>query len=186
VRTLHPTSTLFGACALALAACGGSTSTAVTIESLVPADGEVTGWTEDPAAGAPGVEVAKNNTEVEAKIDGDAQPFIDKAFVAWARQNYIKDGFKLELRVWQMKDDATATSLYDDLVASYSLYKTQTWSNLSIGDAGRVADTGTTWWYNSRKKLYHVEVRVTQKSAMDATARTEGQSFITAVVAKIK
>lgn len=170
-----------------LAACGSSETppAATAIESLIPASGEIAGWSEDAAAGAPGVEVGKTPAEVEAKIDGDAEPFSAKSFVAWARQHYAKDGYQLELRIWQMKDDATAAALYDDLVVSVSLYSALTWSNVTVGDAGRVADSGTTWWANSRKKAYLVEARIQQKMAADPTARAEVESFAKAVVAKI-
>ncbi|MBI3180282.1 MAG: hypothetical protein HYZ27_11515 [Deltaproteobacteria bacterium] len=172
--------------ALCLIACGDSDPpSATTIESLVPASGEVSGWNEDPATGAPGVEVGKTHAEVEAKIDGDMEPFAAKSFVALARQHYAKDGYQLELRIWQMKDEATATALYSDLATTVSLYSALSWSNVSVGDAGRVADSGTTWWVNTRKKAYHVEARVSQKSVADATSRADVEAFAKAVVAKI-
>ncbi len=167
-------------------ACGGADSPAETaIESLVPASGEVSGWTEDSSTGSQGVEIGKTHAEVEAKIDGDMEPFAAKSFVALARQHYAKDGYQLELRVWQMKDAATAITLYDELATTVSLYSALSWSSISVGEAGRVADSGTTWWANARKKAYHLEARVSQKSVGDATSRAEVETFLKAVASKI-
>ena len=67
-------------------------------------------------------------------------------------------------------------------MANASQYKAVTWTDLAVGDAGRIADTGTTWWLNSRKGAYIIEAKI---SPLDATSRADIEALGIAVAAKI-
>jgi len=166
------------------AACGGSS---VAIDSLMPAPTEITGWSEDPAQGTAGVAVARTPAQAEALVDGDAAPFTAHNFVAFAWQQYQKDNYRLDLRIWQFADTAAATAIYDDLLTQSSLYSTATWNAEAAGDAGRIANTGTSWWINTRKHGYYVEAKMTTTppAAPDAAGRTDAEAFVSAVLGKI-
>ncbi len=166
------------------AACGGSS---VAINTLMPAPTAVAGWSEDPAQGGTGPKVARTPAEAEALVDGDAAPFTQHNFTAFAWQQYMKDTYRLDLRIWQFVDVEAAKAIYDDLPKQSSLYTSATWNPEAVGDAGRIADTGTSWWINTRKKGYYVEAKMTTNPpvAPDATGRADAEAFVNAVLAKI-
>ncbi|MFH1809478.1 MAG: hypothetical protein ABIJ09_12085 [Pseudomonadota bacterium] len=154
----------------------------IAIESLFPKNNEVGSWVEDTTKGQAGVQVASNYTEAWQAVDGDAESF-EQGMVAFGWEFYTNTTHTLELRVWQLKDAATCTSVYDSLVVDDPLYTSNTWTDVSsLGAAGRVADTGTQWWHNSRKAAYHIE---TKTMANDATGQDEAEKIINAVLAKI-
>jgi hypothetical protein len=172
---------------LALAAgCGGDDDT-VLIEDLCPADGEIAGFTEDTGAGAAGLEVADTSLEIEAMIDGDAVPFDEAGFVVFAREFYT-DGasYDVQQRVYQMPSAEVAAQLYADLVAERDLYSSNSWTDVAVGQGGRIADTnGTTWWLNAHDGVFYFEVRVNQATASDSVSRGHAEAFAAAVADKI-
>ena len=167
--------------------CGGDDDQPIDIESLFPADSAIGSFVEDGAAGAAGIEVANSAATIEALINGDAVPFNAAGFLVFARQHYTDGGsYSLEVRVYEMPDDATAASLYADLAINRDLYSTQVWSDLTIGAASRIANTnGTTWWLNAHKGAYYFEVRINQATTDDSVARGHGESFAGAIAAAI-
>lgn len=170
--------------AILTAACGGGSDAG--IETFFPADDEVAGWTENPAVGQAGVEVATSVAEAEALVNGDAESFSAAGFTAFARQHYVKaGGYQLELRIWEMNDAATAESIYADLAMNDSLYSIYTWETVAVGQAGRVADTGANWWVNARKGAYHIEAKINQMGTADPAARADVVAFVTAVAGAI-
>jgi hypothetical protein len=148
-----------------------------TFEELFPANGTVTGFTVSAT-----LQTAHTTLEVQNLIDGAADPFVAAGFTAFGRQGYRNGGYTVTLDVWQMKDAATAATVYTSLLTN-SLYASATWSDVAIGDGARIADTGTTWWVNVKKGSYHVQVRTTEAGAADPTARTNAINLATAVVA---
>jgi hypothetical protein len=170
---------------LGCAACGGSSS--LDLASLVPADNEVSGWTEDPADSNPGVVVAHNKNEAEALVDGDADPFSTNNFVAFAWQLYVQGDHVMDFRIWEMADAAACASLYSYLAEQVTTYKAATWSDETIGDMGRSAETATKWWINACADKYFLEAKVgmADGSAPDETAHSLGVAFLQAVAAKI-
>ena len=175
---------------ISLAVCmlgGACGSSSVAINTLMPAPADVAGWSEDAAQGTAGVAVARTPAEAEAFVDGDAAPFTAHSFIAFAWQQYTKDTYRLDLRIWQFADTAAATAIYDDLLTDSSLYSSAAWTPEAAGDAGRIADTGTSWWINTRKKGYYVEAKMTTNppAAPNATGRTDAEAFVNAVLAKI-
>jgi hypothetical protein len=167
--------------AVTLAGCGSTAS--ATIDSFFPGQNEVSTYVEDTTVGQPGVEVAHGATAIEALVDGDATSFNAKGVVAFAWQHYVKANLKVDARVWQMQDVANATDTYSYLVANDNLYKSNSWTDVSVGDAGRIANTGSSWWVNSRKGKYLVEVRLT--GSTDTAAHDDAVVFAKAMVAKI-
>jgi hypothetical protein len=177
----------FGA-VLALSACGSSSDTKTfEIKSAFPAASASGGWIEDPDAldfysqtNPAGVSVATTNAQATAMIDGDADPFTSRGFVAMGDEFYKNTiggtPATLELRVWQMPSTTVATSVYDAMASTY------TWTAASFGDAGRSRDTGVSWYYQVRKGVYFVDLRDLRPNT-SAAIKTSGETFLAAVVA---
>lgn len=83
------------------------------VEKYVPADNEVAGWVEDPAVGAAGVEAGYTYDEIVAIIDGSQEPYAAAGCKGFAKQDYKKGTFTFTLEIWEMKDTATAKSMFD-------------------------------------------------------------------------
>jgi hypothetical protein len=133
--------------------------------------------------GKAGVEVAKSATAIEALIDGDAAPFNDKGALALGWEHYQAGASKIDARVFQMKTATSAQETFDYLVASVPLYQANTWTAVAaVGDAARVADTGSSWWFNARRSVFIIELKITPK---DATTRADVEAFAKAMAAKI-
>jgi hypothetical protein len=167
--------------ALALAACGGSSSSsAPDIKTFFPASNEVVGWTQ---VAAKPLQVGVGATGASDLVDGAADPFITQGLVQLAMASYDKGNDVLDLRVWQMKDAASAASVYTALLGN-SLYSANTWGTCptAIGSDCRIADTGGHWWVNTRKGAYHVEALIAPK---DASTDDDAIAFLQAVLAKI-
>lgn len=165
---------LFAAAVSLAVGCGPAAPPA--IDGFFPADSAVGSWVKDPAS--PTVQVAKTNTAIEALINGDAAPFIAKGTVAFAWGKYQSGAYRIDARVWQMKSTANATETFAYLLTDAPLYKANTWTDVTIGEAGRIADTGSTWWVNARKGSYILEVKA---SAKDATTRADAEAFAKAM-----
>jgi hypothetical protein len=166
---------------MVLGACssdGGTTTK--TFEELFPTENEVAGFTVDSSKG--GLKVARTVAAVQGLIDGDADPFTTPTvlFAAFGRQYYKVGDKSVELRIWQMKDAATAQSIYTDLLDD-PLYTSTTWTDTPIGEAGRIDNTGSRWWVNARKGAFYVEVSI-NAPASDQTARGQALALETAVV----
>lgn len=170
-------------CCIALVVFGcGPTTPPVTMATFFPADNEVGAWVADTTVATPGLRVGKTTAAIELLVDGDAAPFTAKGVLSLGWEKYASGAYKLDARVWQMKDLANATDTYDGLPTSGTVYSANTWADLAVGQAGRIADTGTRWWLNARKSAFIVELKV---EAKDATTRTEIETFAKAIAAKI-
>lgn len=166
-----------------LCACGPSTPSTPSIDKFFPADNEVGSWAADTTVATPGVQVAKSNSAIEALVNGDAAPFEAKGTLALGWNRYKSGSSKLDVRVWQMKSAADATDTYGYLVTDVSLYKANTWTTLSgVGEDGRIADTGGSWWLNARKGVYIVELRITPNGTQP---RADVEAFAKAVIGKM-
>jgi len=185
-RLSTPFVTLILALALAAPACGGGgDDDAPTIDSFFPADNEISGWVEDTAVGGAGVDVANNEAEAVALINGDAEPFQAHGFVQFAWQHYVNDSYNLEVRIWGMGTATVAQTLYTDLLTDAATYSAQSWENLTLGADSRIADTGASWWINVLAGAYHVEVKINQTAANDTTSRGHAEAFATEIVSRI-
>ena len=80
---------------------------------LVPADNEISGWTRSGS-----MDIAENETQLLALINGEGQVFIDNGFVKFVRQRYqgtvSGNQRELELRIVDMNDAENAETVYDE------------------------------------------------------------------------
>lgn len=82
------------------------------VVDLPPLDNEISGWmrTSD-------MQIAENETQLFALIDGEAQIYVDRGFVKFARQYYRGDisgtQVDLELRIFDMGSSVNAENVYD-------------------------------------------------------------------------
>jgi hypothetical protein len=83
------------------------------VEKVVPATNEVPGWAEDSAVGGPGVEAGYTYDEIVAIIDGSQEPYAQAGCSGFAKQDYRKGSFTLNLHIWEMKDSAAAKQMFD-------------------------------------------------------------------------
>lgn len=163
------------------------------IETLFPANNAVGTWKEDTSQGAAGVETANTDADVYAVINGDADKFTQVGFASWAREFYTDGTSILELRIWQMRDTTGTKTIYDGVIEAGGTledarYSGSTWNPVSIGEAGRVADTGSSWWINARKSVYMVEasnIRDPGAGTHDATLKDSALLLVGAVIDKI-
>jgi hypothetical protein len=171
--------------ALLLVACGGSSSNSekpsLDISTLFPADNEVPGWTRADALRVLPAATAGAGYG-QGGVNGDADAFVARGLVQLGIQRFAKGNAQLELRVWQMADAAAELAVWTFLTTSDPRYSGAQWTAQSLGDAGRIANTGTYWWLVTRKGAYQVEATI---QPSDATARTDVVTFVGAVLAKI-
>jgi hypothetical protein len=153
--------------------------------SLFPADSEVPGWRVDKSRSPTGVATYFTTQDAEVAIDGDTAPFTAQGFTELAREFYQKAGYRLELRVWLMKDTAGAASIFSNLLLTPS-YAAILWSSQAIGDSGRSGNSGTQWYVDSRKLAYFVEARIWPSQVSDTAGRDEAIAMVQAAVAKAK
>lgn len=177
----------FGYLLLAAGAFGcGSQAPSVTIESLIPTDNEVAGWTRDTGRDQVGSMsgIARNYTELTALIDGGAEHFQGK-FSSAGHYRFKSDRYLIEFLIFQATDVATAKTLYTELVSSTD-YR-YSWTPQSIGDEARLAIPGASDWLNVRKSLYYFEIKLTTASGDNAPEDpAPGIEFAKAVASKIK
>ena len=165
--------------------CGGEdeTPSLPDIETLFPANDAVGSWVEDitPPKTA-GIDTALSDSAVIGMVNGDADPFVSRGFVAFARQFYMDGTYTLEFRVWQMISKAEAKDVYAGLLTEVSQYDL-TWTALALGEEGRVGNTGSTWWINTHKNAYHVEA--SSITPNDAAGQTAALNLVKAALTKI-
>ncbi|MFH0901871.1 MAG: hypothetical protein V2A73_14670 [Pseudomonadota bacterium] len=178
---------LGGLCLAQLLVLGcGNSGGEVSIDELFPENNELAGWIEDTSVGFAGVEVYTSSAAAEEQIDGDVEPFEDHSFRVFARQHYVKDALKVELRLWKMPDAATAEELYDDLLVNDAKYSAYSWTDIQVGEAGRVANRASLfWWVNARKGLHYTEATINQPQPDDQASRQEAINFVTALLQDI-
>jgi hypothetical protein len=171
---------------LALAACGGGSSSS-SLDSFFPADGEVSGWTADPAGSAP--QVAEDHDAAEALVDGDIAPFAaaPSPFVAFAMQKYVNGDYTNDFRIWEIGDAAGCGVTYAYLVTDAPTFSSKTWTDESIGDEGRSAPSAAFYWFNACVDKYFLESKVALVAGgqPDAIAHDLGLAFIQAAAALI-
>lgn len=165
------------------------------IANLVPKSNEISQWTIDPSqrltASVPAA-TASHAVEAEALIDGSAAAFFTQPFTAnLAWQNYIKQGvYTVDLHLWEMPTAAQAKDIYSVLVNQYPLYLNNTWTPINgLGDEARICNTGTTWWINTYKGKYFVEVNLNKlpngSEESDTTGREEVKAFATELMQRL-
>lgn len=172
--------------AVALVACGVSSSSSDTsgargAERLMPSDNQVTGWTRsEPIRLLP---AAKAGEGAPVGVNGDAARFIANGLVNLGIARYKTSGTEtLELRIWEMSTPAAAGTCWTDLIANDTRYSGGNWSAVTVGEAGRLSDSGSYWWVLARKGAFIVEVWLDPD---DPAQRQVAIDFAKAVVAAI-
>jgi hypothetical protein len=147
-----------------IGACSsGTTTPTVQFDKLFPTAKEIGSWDipatwtdtqGSPHTNAAGVEQATDKNGLVAIINGGADVYINKGFKKFGREYYNDGTYTLCLWVFEFPDAAVATSLYNDLVND-ALY-TCDWKTETLGEAGRVCDTGLHWNIHARKGKYFI------------------------------
>lgn len=119
---------------------GGDSSTAQKVETYVPADNEISGWTEDSSKG--GMKAGYTDTDIQALIDGKHDPYQQEGCDGFVEQFYIKDygsscEGKLTLYLWDMTTAAGAKNMFDK-----NKLEGETNAGLTFEDIPNVTDKG--------------------------------------------
>lgn len=177
-----------------LSGCGKEATD--TIETLLPAENAVPGFVYNPDFQKQ--PVIKSNAELTdgypdatkkvGGINGAADPFVEHNFSSFLQGFYSNGTFKVKIWLFQMPDVATSVSLFNDIIVTDSVHKSYDWGAASVGDAGRVAFTGTTAVLNARKGLFYFEVRLEAKNSADVPETTKQIviDFGNAIASKVK
>jgi len=157
------------------------------VETYVPADNEVPGWTEDPTKGfkacttdadckspikcdttngvCPGVDSGYTTKEIDDLIDGEHDPYATEGCTGFAGQHYKKDfnagscKGTLELKIWDMNTAAGAKKMYDA-----DKLKAETGAGLTfetipnVQTAGIIADDAPGWRVYAHKSTYIISM----------------------------
>lgn len=193
------------------AAGGAGGTSGKTVLDLVLKDGDLAGWSPNPANTKTKGKIAVTATDeatTEGYIDGAAADFFKSPLtpVMFAWQSYINTtmksapvapdplGVKVELYILQMPDAGQATSLYTSLLSA-NLYAKWTWVDPSsplVGDKSRVTNAGDTWKVNFIKGVYYVEVNLSPSygpapdyTENDPNLKQAAFDFAAAVAAKM-
>lgn len=182
-----------------LGACGKEPS--VTIESLLPAENAVSGWTLDSTFPIQPVITTASQLGLSyptaggtGGINGSAEPFIDHSFTSFVARYYVNNDYLLKVWLVQLPSAATAKSLYEDVLVpgryQGSIQASQPWgaANVGIGDAGRIAYTGVISRLNARKGIFYWELELSAKGSADIPDSTKQMviEFSNAIAAKVK
>lgn len=155
---------------------------------LLPASGEVTGWTEDTEKGEPGPQVTQSADDATAWVDGAMDKFVESGgWVALGQEFYTNDDLDISLYIHEWTDAASAAVGYTDL-EEYHADDIPSWTDVSLGageTACRTGRVGTFYWYlNGTKSKYLIET--TTGPASDENSEQAAQDFAAAVFNKIK
>ena len=96
-----------------------------------------------------------------------------------------QQAFKTELTEFfreEMKDATTCANIYQSVLTDAPSYAASQWTDVSLGEAGRVADGTTNWWYNCRKSVFQIETYIQPR---DDAAKGEAETFLAAMLGKI-
>jgi hypothetical protein len=184
---MRPFSVFVLVTAMFTAACGGDDDpTLPNISTLFPANNEIGSWVEDTTTGTAGVEIATDETGIVALINGGAEPFLARNYNAFGIEYYTDGTYDLELRIWQFATAAISTEMYTALLTESSTHQSSNWDDNTLGAAGRVANTNTTWWFNTRDGAHLLEVTIGESGAApDAASKTAGETFVNGVLGKL-
>lgn len=136
---------------------GGETVDAV---DLPPLDNEISGWARNSD-----MQVAENETQLFALIDGEGQIYVDNGFVKFVRQRYTGDisgaGVDLELDIFDMGNSTNSKSVYD----AVGLGSETPWTNDNAGSEARIDESGLlAYKIDFWQDRFYVRVTIEQKS----------------------
>ena len=166
--------------------CGDDeTETLPKLETLFPADNAITGWTvdSDPSKKSG---IADDDNGIVALINGGAEAFLKRDYTAFGLKQYKNNTYRMELRIWQFKSTTVSKEIYGAVTSESSSHAASTWTDTAMGEAARVAETGDSFWYNVRKKVYLVEGTAKDSVAVgqpDPACKTAAEAFLSGVLA---
>ncbi|MDH4211296.1 MAG: hypothetical protein OEV79_07590 [candidate division WOR-3 bacterium] len=132
--------------------------TMIDVVDLIPQNDEISGWTRDGA-----MEVAENETQLYALINGEGVVYLDNGFVKCAFQEFVGDVLgsqrSLLLRAFDMGDTLNAYAVYHDsrIETGVEVPWTET------GHAGIEARIESTILYHKIEfweKRFHIEITI--------------------------
>jgi len=170
------------------AGCGSSNNgDEVKLVDLLPASGEVAGWTENTARGEEGPEVTETVEGATAWVDGAMDGFVESGgWVALAREFYQNGDLLIELYIHEWTDAAAAATGYDDL-AQYHSGDIPNWTDVSLGAGEAACHTAQVvafyWYLDAHKDKYLIEMTTAPDDVEGAEQAAE--DFATAVLNKI-
>jgi hypothetical protein len=186
-----------------------STSTAKNPLDIIPADGDIPGWTVDKSASKDPNARAMTATSLAGVInliDGGAEPYFmppyEPKMFLW--QNYMKkplavagpDGAYVKLYMLHMTSAEQAAGLYPQLLTTSEYGRKvgteDDWkpTDPTLGTKSRIQDTGTQWWVNFYKDVFYVEVLLDPSFGADmvpknAELKQEALNFAKAMADRI-
>ena len=127
---------------------------------LVPADNEISGWTKVSA-----LQVAENNTQLEAMIDGEAVPYEANGFKKCAFQNYTGsvngNPVELDLRVFDQTDTTGAKNVFPAVATGTEV----PWTCDNPGQEARTDESGLfSYRIDFRTDKFYVSLTIMDKS----------------------
>ena len=165
---------------LAFVGCGSSDDPdpVKKVEEFIPGSGSIAGWTEDTSKGEVGVEAAYTKDDGEMLINGALDPFVDTGkWVAFAIEYYVNGDTTIQLSIFEMTDAAGASEIYTHLATHPEGIS---WEDITMGDAGRMAEMATNWLIQTTKGKYFVETVTMPRSA---DTEQPAKDFASAVLA---
>jgi hypothetical protein len=118
------------------------------VHEYLPKGTEVTGWSEDVAAGKAGPDGAYTKKDIEDLINGKHDPYHLEGCGAFAREQYKKTftsacTASAEIMIWECPTAASAKKMHDKNKAAASGL---TWTAIAgVTDEGLIADDSPLW-----------------------------------------
>jgi hypothetical protein len=131
--------------------CNKAATESKSVQDLVPASGEVTGWTRDGA-----LDTAATAAELTTLLGSSAQPYVDNGFAGFCRQYFAGalagSSVRLELRVADMKDTTHAKAVY----AAFAATGQTAWTGDNPGEEARIAQDSLSCAIDFRTSQFYV------------------------------
>lgn len=151
------------------------------VHEYLPKGTEVTGWSEDVAAGKAGPDSAYTKVAIEALINGKHDPYHVEGCDAFAQEQYKKTFSSTctamaEIMIWECPLAAGATKMHNKNKTSSGL----TWSTIAgVKDEGLIADDSPIWRALGRKNVYVYKMDATASDApCYTTLKADVESFV--------
>jgi hypothetical protein len=152
------------------------------VHEYLPKGTEVTGWSEDVAAGAAGPDSGYTKTAIEALINGKHDPYHVEGCDAFAREQYKKTftatcSAAAEIMIWECPTAVAAKKMHDKNKAAAS---SLTWTTIAgVTAEGLVADDSPLWRGLGYKTVYVYKMDATATdSPCFTTLKADVESFV--------
>jgi hypothetical protein len=151
------------------------------VHEYLPKGTEVTGWSEDVAAGKAGPDGAYTKKDIEDLINGKHDPYHAEGCGAFAREQYKKTftsncTASAEIMIWECPTAASAKKMHDKNKTSSGLTFT---TIAGVVDEGLIADDSPIWRGLGHKNGYVYKMDATASDSPCYTAvKADVESFI--------